>query len=64
VAAAAVEFIHGPLIENPRRVGKPLKRDLEGLWAARRGHYRVIYEVLDDGLITVVRVRHRADIYY
>ena len=28
VAAAALEFIHGPLLENPHRVGKPLQRDL------------------------------------
>ena len=64
VAAAALVFIHGPLLENPRRVGKSLKRDLEGLWAARRGQYRVVYEVIEDGLVSVVRVAHRADVYY
>ena len=31
VAAAAVEFIYGSLAENPYRVGKPLRRELEGL---------------------------------
>jgi mRNA interferase RelE/StbE len=65
VAAAALEFIHGPLVENPHRVGKPLKRELEGLWAARRGQYRVVYEVLEDVVVvSVVRVAHRADVYY
>ena len=64
VAAAALEFIHGPLAENPHRVGKPLKRDLEGLWAARRGQYRVVYEVLEDEVVSVVRVAHRADVHY
>jgi mRNA-degrading endonuclease RelE of RelBE toxin-antitoxin system len=63
VAAAALEFIHGPLIENPHRVGKPLKRDLEGLWAARRGQYRVLYRVQEE-VVSVVRVRHRSDVYY
>ena len=64
VAAAALEFIHGPLLDNPHSVGKPLKRDLEGLWAARRGQYRVVYEVIEDDLVSVVRVAHRADVYY
>jgi mRNA interferase RelE/StbE len=64
VAAAALEFIRGPLVESPHRVGKPLKRDLEGLWAARRGQYRVVYEVLDDEVVSVARVAHRADVYY
>lgn len=64
VAAAALEFIHGPLAESPHRVGKPLKRELEGLWAARRGQYRVVYEVLDDDVVSVVRVGHHAGIYY
>jgi mRNA-degrading endonuclease RelE of RelBE toxin-antitoxin system len=63
VAAAALEFIHGPLAENPHRVGKPLKRDLEGLRAARRGQYRVVYKVQED-VVSVVRVRHRSDVYY
>ena len=31
-----------------RRVGHPLRRELEGLWSARRGVYRVDYEI-DDG---------------
>ena len=36
VAAAVVEFMIGPLRENPRRVGHPLQRELAGLWSARR----------------------------
>jgi mRNA interferase RelE/StbE len=47
VAAAIVEFMLGPLIEEPRRVGHPLRRDLEGLSVARRGPYRVVYEIHD-----------------
>jgi mRNA interferase RelE/StbE len=64
VAHAAWEFIRGPLAENPHRVGKPLHGDLEGLWSARRGSYRVVYSI-DDEVITIVilRIAHRRDAY-
>jgi len=63
-AAAAVEFMLVPLVEEPHRVGHRLRRELEGLWAARRGPYRVVYEVDDEGReIHVLRVDHRADVY-
>ena len=42
VAAACLEFVLGPLAENPHRVGKPLRAELEGLHSARRGEFRVI----------------------
>ena len=42
IAAAVVEFMLGPLCDNPRRVGHPLQRDLAGLWSARRGAYRLV----------------------
>jgi mRNA-degrading endonuclease RelE of RelBE toxin-antitoxin system len=64
VAPAIVEFMLGPLCENPQRVGHPPRRELPGLWAARRGAYRLIYEI--DGehhTITVLRIDHRADVY-
>jgi hypothetical protein len=32
IAAAVVEFLLGPLVENPRRVGHPLQRELAGLY--------------------------------
>lgn len=63
-AAAVVEFIVGPLSENPRRVGHPLQRELAGLWAGRRGPYRVVYEIDDQTMtVTVLRIDHRADVY-
>lgn len=38
--------------------------DLAGLWSARRGDYRVVYEINDDARIVVVhRVQHRRDVY-
>ena len=64
VAAAVVEFMVGALTEAPRRVGHPLQRELAGLWAGRRGPYRVVYEIDDDQhTISVLRIDHRADIY-
>ncbi|HXH57939.1 type II toxin-antitoxin system RelE/ParE family toxin [Iamia sp.] len=64
VAAAIVEFMVGALVENPRRLGHPLQRELTGLWSARRGPYRVVYEIDDDEhSVIVVRIDHRADVY-
>jgi mRNA interferase RelE/StbE len=63
-AAACVEFIFGPLAENPRRVAAPLIKPFEGQWRARRGEYRVRYRI-DEGSETVyvLDVDHRRDIY-
>lgn len=64
-AFAAWEFIHGPLCERPRVVGKPLLEPLEGDWSARRGYLRVRYRIDDDHkTITVIDVAHRSDIYH
>jgi mRNA-degrading endonuclease RelE of RelBE toxin-antitoxin system len=64
VAAACVEFVLGTLAANPYRVGKPLREPHEGLHSARRGEFRVIYEI-DEGriLVHVVNIRHRRDAY-
>jgi mRNA interferase RelE/StbE len=64
VAAACVEFLYGPLAENPHRVGAPLRKPFEGHWRARRGEYRVRY-VIDDAPmeIAVVDISHRRDAY-
>lgn len=61
VAAAAIEFIYGPLANNPRRVAKALRFDLEGLHSARRGSYRIIYRI--DARVTIIAIEHRADVY-
>jgi mRNA interferase RelE/StbE len=64
VAAAIVEFITGALRDDPRRVGHPLQRELAGLWSARRGTYRVVYEIDDERRrVTVLRVDHRSHVY-
>ena len=64
VRAAALESILGPIADNPQRLGKPLLGELEGLRSARRGDYRVIYEILeDDHVVLIHRVQHRRDVY-
>jgi mRNA-degrading endonuclease RelE of RelBE toxin-antitoxin system len=64
LSAAVVEFLVGPLLEAPERVGKPLRYELEGYWSARRGAYRIIYR-LDNSTHTVrvVRIDHRSEAY-
>ena len=65
VAAAVGEFITGPLLENPKRVGKPLTRELMRYHFARRGSNRIVYRIEDrTHTVHVVRIDHRADIYH
>jgi mRNA-degrading endonuclease RelE of RelBE toxin-antitoxin system len=64
VATAVLEFITGTLLEKPHRVGKVLRVELEGVHSARRGAFRVLYEIDDTRrVVTVLRVDHRADVY-
>ena len=64
VREAALEAMVGPIAENPQRLGKPLVGELEGLRSARRGDYRIIYEVLEeDAVVLVHRVQHRRHVY-
>ena len=64
IRAAVVETIFGSIAENPRRAGKPLRGELEGLYSARRGEFRVIYEI-DEATRTVLvhRAQHRRSAY-
>jgi mRNA interferase RelE/StbE len=64
VAAVAYEFITGPLLEQPYRVGKQLLPPFEDRFSARRGTYRVIYRIDDKThVVTVVDIGHRRDNY-
>lgn len=64
VAFAAYEFIVGPLLENPHRVGKQLRPPLDDRHSARRGTYRVLYRIVETPrCVTVVGVFGRADAY-
>jgi len=64
VALAAVQFITVQLLDNPQRVGKPLREPLAPAWSARRGSYRVIY-LIDERTrtVSVTMVAHRGDAY-
>jgi mRNA interferase RelE/StbE len=64
VVPAIIEFLYGPLADNPHRVGKPLRDDFTGIHTAHRGAYRVLYEINEaDHSVTVTRVAYRADVY-
>ena len=63
-AAAIVEFMLGALLENPHRVGGPLQRGLAGMRSARRGSYRIVYEIDElQRLVIVLRIEHRSTAY-
>jgi mRNA interferase RelE/StbE len=64
VATAAYEFLTGPLLADPHRIGKRLLPPMDDRFSARRGTYRGIYRI--DGkerVVTVVDVAHRRDAY-
>ena len=64
IGAACLEFLFGPLTEDPYRLGGALRGPLAGLRSARRGSYRIIYRVDDDQrMIEVVHIDHRGDVY-
>ena len=64
VAVAVLDFMLGPLCENPRRVGKPLRGELTGLHSARVGAYRIVYEIDQrERRVSVLVIDHRADVY-
>lgn len=65
IAAAVHEFITATLLENPHRLGKRLRLlPYEGTWSARRGSYRVLYEIDEQRrVVTVTAVEHRGDAY-
>jgi len=64
VSAAVINFLATSLLDNPYRVGRQLGGELSGIWAARRGTYRVLYRV-NDSLheVVVLRIEHRRDAY-
>ncbi len=65
VAAAVYEFITTATLDNPRRVGRQLLLPpYAGTWSARRGTYRVLYEIDDEQAVVVVTaIDRRADVY-
>jgi mRNA interferase RelE/StbE len=64
-AAAALEFVLGPLLDNQHRVGKPLRGKYEA--SARpscRTEHRIRYEIDERlGVVAVLDISRRADTY-
>ena len=65
VALAVTEFVLGPLLDDPRRVGKPLDPPFAGQHVARCGpDHRVRYLIEESTrTVVVVDVARRADAY-
>ena len=64
VGVSAIEFIYGPLADNPQRVGHELHFELAGHHSAHRGDYRIIYRIDTDArLVTIVTIKHRGVAY-
>jgi mRNA-degrading endonuclease RelE of RelBE toxin-antitoxin system len=64
IVPAIVEFVFGDLARQPKRVGRPLSRELEGSYGARRGSYRIVYDLDEDAKrVEILRVDHRANVY-
>lgn len=65
IAAAAVEFITGALLESPYRVGKPLRGTLSGFHSARLGtQWRVVYRIDESKHAVIVQdIQHRSTAY-
>jgi mRNA interferase RelE/StbE len=64
VAPAIIEFITGPLADNPARLSKPLTNELDAYRSAHRGDYRVIIRIDEPAhSVLVIRIDHRANIY-
>lgn len=59
VAAAVWEFVSGPLLDNPHRVGRALRSELAGYHSARRGQYRVVYTIDEhEVIVEVIKISH------
>lgn len=64
IAAAVIAYVTAALPANPHRMSKSLAGELEGLRSARRGDYRVLFEIDEKAhAIVLLRVGHRAHIY-
>lgn len=56
--------IEEKLMVDPLKFGKPLRRNLSGLFKLRVGDYRIIYQVREsEVVVVVVTVGHRRAVY-
>ena len=64
VVMAVLVYVDERLAQNPLGLCKPLAGDLQGIWTARNGDYRLLLRV-DEGsqTIAILHVDHRAHVY-
>lgn len=49
---------------NPRQFGRPLRKNLAGLWRYRVGDYRLICRLEEDHFVVlVIKIGHRREVY-
>lgn len=49
---------------DPKQFGKPLRRELYGLWRFRLGDYRIVCQIREQVMVVlVVRIAHRSRAY-
>ena len=59
-----IRYLQHEVLREPKSFGKPLKRELAGLWRYRVGSIRIICQIKDEELIVlVVKVGNRKDVY-
>ncbi|MGH3544472.1 MAG: type II toxin-antitoxin system RelE family toxin [Mycobacteriales bacterium] len=64
IADVVLHFVYNSLAQRPYQVGKPLRWEWEGYYAARRGTYRIVYAIDNEQVVvTVVKVAGRAGVY-
>ncbi len=64
VASAVIEFVLGPLAQNPHRLSRPLSAELTGMRSARRGNYRVLVRIDESArVVYLINVDHRSRVY-
>jgi mRNA interferase RelE/StbE len=51
-------------LSDPKAFGKPLRKNLAGLWRYRVGNYRLICRIEDERVVVLVlKVGHRREVY-
>ena len=64
IAKKIVEKVKNYLIQNPEKLGIPLKGNLKGLYRYRIGEYRVMYVIdKEEKKVIILKVNHRKKIY-
>jgi mRNA interferase RelE/StbE len=64
IAKKIVEKVKNYLIQDPEKLGIPLKGNLKGLHRYRIGDYRVIYGIdQEEKKVIILKINHRKKVY-